>query len=40
VALVVVGDPPPPPATAITGAMDGTVGAEVVMPEGVTLLSG
>jgi len=35
---VVVVDPPP--ATASTGAMEGTVGAEVVMPEGVTLLSG
>jgi len=35
---VVVEDPPP--ATAITGAMEGTVGAEVVIPEGVTLLSG
>jgi len=38
--VVVVVPPPPPPDNAITGAMDGTVGADVVIPEGVTLLSG
>ncbi len=36
----VVVEADPPPATAMTGAMGLAVGAEVVMPEGVTELLG